>query len=211
MKSISIKAQLRTETGKKSSKKLRSEGLVPCVMYGGEKIVHFYTHENNFKELIYTPNVYVVNFDIDGTNFNAALKEIQFHPVTDKITHIDFIEVSESKPVIMSIPIKVKGDSVGVKAGGKLRIKRRAIRVKGFIKDLPDTLEVDITQLGIGQSIKINQLSYDNLEILDPGRAMVIAVASSRVALGDLPEDQEEEGEADAEQEGEAEGTPQAE
>ncbi len=202
MKSISIPAQLRTETGKKDSKRLRKEGNVPCVMYGGEKIVHFYTHENNFKDLIYSPNVYIVNFDIDGSNYNAVLQDIQFHPVSDKISHIDFIQVSEAKPVIMSIPVKVTGESAGIKAGGKMRLRRRTIKVRGYIKDLPDTLEVDITDLNIGQSIKIHQLSYPNLEILDPQRAMVVAVATSRMSLKDMPEGEEAEGEEEEVAEG---------
>jgi large subunit ribosomal protein L25 len=200
MNSIDIKASFRTETGKKSSRKLRKENNVPCVMYGGEEILHFYSHENNFKSLIYTPNVYVVNFDIDGKKVKAVLKDIQFQPVTDKITHIDFIQVADERPVILDIPIKVVGDSIGIKAGGKVRMKRRTIKIKGLVKDMPDSLEIDITDLEIGMSIKIHELSYENLEILDPARAMVVAVQSSRMALKDaaLPEDETEEGEEEA-------------
>lgn len=194
MKTIEISAQFRSETGKKDSKKLRSENNVPCVMYGGDKVLHFYTHENNFKDLIYTPSVYVVHFSIDGKIYKAVLKEIQFQPVTDKITHIDFVQVSDDKPVVMNIPIKVVGESIGIKAGGKLRLKRRTIKVKGLLNDLPDALEINITRLAIGSSIKIGELSYENLEILDPARAMVVAVISSRMSLKDaaLPEDEEE-------------------
>ncbi|MCA1756799.1 MAG: 50S ribosomal protein L25/general stress protein Ctc [Bacteroidales bacterium] len=195
MKTIEIKAHLRTGTGKKDSKNLRSENNVPCVMYGGEEIVHFYTHENNFKPLIYTPNVYIIEFDIDGKKYKATLQDIQFQPVTDRITHMDFKQVFEDKPVVMNIPIKVVGDSVGIKAGGKLRMKRRTIKVMGVMKDLPDMLEIDVTSLEIGMSIKIHDLSWENLEILDPPRAMVVAIITSRMAAKDsaLPEDEIEE------------------
>jgi large subunit ribosomal protein L25 len=196
MKTIEIKAHLRTGTGKKDSRNLRNEKNVPCVMYGGEEIVHFYTHENNFKPLIYTPSVYIIEFDIDGKKYKAILQEIQFQPVTDRITHIDFKQVFEDKPVIMNIPIKIIGDSIGIKAGGKLRMKRRTIKVMGIMKDLPDMLEIDVTSLAIGMSIKIHELSWENLEILDPPRAMVVAVITSRMAAKDsaLPEDEVEEG-----------------
>lgn len=209
MKSIEIKALLRSETGKKVSKKLRSEGNVPCVMYGGDQVIHFYTHENNFKDLIYSPNVYIVHFIIDGKTYMAVLQAIQFQPVTDKIIHIDFVQVFNDKPVLMNIPLRITGESVGIKAGGKLRLKRRNVKVRGFLKDLPDSLEIDITLLDIGMSIKINELSFRNLEILDPPRAMVVAVISSRLAAKDsnLPEDEiaeEEEAAVDAEGSGDA-------
>ena len=163
-------------------------------MYGGEEIVHFYTHENNFKSLIYTPNAYIIELDIDGKKHQAILQDIQFQPVTDRIIHIDFKQVFDDKPVTMNIPVSVSGDSPGIKAGGKLRKKRRTIKVRGFIKDLPDKLEIDISTLAIGMSIKIHDLNWENLEILDPPRAMVVAVITSRMAAKDsiLPEDMEE-------------------
>jgi len=201
MKTIEINALLRTETGKKVSKKLRSEGNVPCVMYGGEEVLHFYSHENNFKNLVYSPSVYVVQINIDDKKYKAVLQDIQFQPVTDKIIHVDFVQVFDDKPVLMNVPIKVTGESAGIKAGGKLRMKRRTIKVRGFLKDLPDALEIDITSLNIGMSIKIHELSFDNLEILDPARAMVVAVISSRMSLKDaaLPEDEVEEAGEEAE------------
>ena len=201
MKTIEINALLRTETGKKVSKMLRSEGNVPCVMYGGEEVLHFYSHENNFKNLVYSPSVYVVQINIDDKKYKAVLQDIQFQPVTDKIIHVDFVQVFDDKPVLMNVPIKVTGESAGIKAGGKLRMKRRTIKVRGFLKDLPDALEIDITSLNIGMSIKIHELSFDNLEILDPARAMVVAVISSRMSLKDaaLPEDEVEEAGEEAE------------
>ncbi|MDF1560921.1 MAG: 50S ribosomal protein L25/general stress protein Ctc [Bacteroidales bacterium] len=207
MKSIEIKAASRDHFGKKSSNSLRAENNVPCVMYGGEENLHFYAHENAFRKLVYTPEVYLVSLIIDGKSYNAVMKDLQFHPVSDKLLHIDFIEVSDKKPVTINIPIKITGESAGVKAGGKLRIKRRSLRVRGLAADLPDHLNIDITKLQIGQSIKIGDLSYDKLEITDNKRAMVAAVAVSRVSLkeeGITAEGEEAAGEASTEEQGEA-------
>jgi large subunit ribosomal protein L25 len=207
MKSIEIKAVSRDQFGKKSSNSLRAENNVPCVMYGGEENLHFYAHENAFRKLVYTPEVYLVSLNIDGKNYRAVMKDLQFHPVSDKLLHIDFIQVIENKPVTINIPIKITGVSPGVKAGGKLRIKRRSLRVKGMAEDLPDHLNIDISKLQIGQSIKIGDLSYDKLEIIDNKRAMVASVAVSRVSLKEeelAPEGEEAAGEATAEEQGEA-------
>jgi large subunit ribosomal protein L25 len=207
MKSIEIKAVSRDNFGKKSSNSLRAESNVPCVMYGGEENLHFYAHENAFRKLVYTPEVYLVSLNIDGKNYNAVMKDLQFHPVSDRLLHIDFVQVIDNKPVTINIPIKITGVSPGVKAGGKLRIKRRSLRVKGMAEDLPDHLNIDISKLQIGQSIKIGDLSYDKLEIIDNKRAMVAAVAVSRVSLKEeelAPEGEEAAGEATAEEQAEA-------
>jgi large subunit ribosomal protein L25 len=182
MKTIEIKGALRKELGKKSSKELRKSNNVPCVIYGGKENIHFYTHENNFKNLVYTPDAHLLKLDIEGKVYEAVLKEIQFHPVSDRIIHADFTEVSTDKPVSIAIPIKVFGDSVGIIAGGKLRIRKRSLLVRGFANDLPEFLPVDITEVKIHQSIKVGDLSYDKIELLDPKRSMVLAVATSRVA-----------------------------
>jgi large subunit ribosomal protein L25 len=213
MRTIEITARPREKTGKSETKKLRSEGNVPCVMYGGEETLHFYSQENNFNELVYTPNVYIITVNINGAKHKAVLKDIQFHPVTDKISHIDFIEVSEDKPVTVIVPVNLTGDSVGLKAGGKLRLKRRRLIIKGKIDALPDKLDIDITDLDIGQTIKVSELSYDGIEILDPPRAMVVAVISSRLAMKgmEIPETVEEEAEAEAEGEEAAEGAEESE
>ena len=182
MKTLKIEVKKRTELGKTNTKKLRSEDNVPCVMYGGEKIHHFYCHENSFLKLVYTHSAHLVDLDIEGEAHLAILHEIQFHPVTDKILHIDFVEVSEDKPVVMHIPIVLTGISIGVKNGGKIRQKRRNLKVKGFAKDLPDHLEVDITNVEISQVVKVGDLQYPDLELLDPHRSMVVSVISSRLA-----------------------------
>jgi large subunit ribosomal protein L25 len=182
MKTIEIKGSFRKELGKKSSKELRKEGNVPCVIYGKEKNIHFYAHENSFKNLVYTPAAHLVKLNIEDKEYNVVLKDMQFHPVKDNIIHADFIEILENKPVVINIPIKVFGDSVGIIAGGKLSIKRRNLKVKGFAKDLPEALPIDITNLKIHEGIKVGELSYDKIELLDPKKSMVLTIATSRVA-----------------------------
>jgi len=182
MKTIVINGSFRKELGKKSSKILRKSNNVPCVIYGGKENIHFYTHENNFTNLVFTPDAHLVNLNIEGKEYQAVLKDIQFHPVSDKIIHADFTEVSSDKPVAIAIPIKVFGDSVGILAGGKLRIRKRSLMVRGLANDIPEFLPVDITEVKIHGSIKVGDLSYDKIELLDPKRSMVLAVATSRVA-----------------------------
>lgn len=183
MKSIEITAVSRDQFGKKSSNSLRAERNVPCVMYREKENLHFYAHENAFRGLVYTPEVFLVNLIVDGKKYNAVMKDLQFHPVTDRLQHIDFMQVTEGKPVVMDIPLQVTGESSGVKAGGKLRLKRRTLKVKGLIEDLPEHLSIDITNIGIGQSVKIGDLSYEKLEIIDNKRAMVVSVEISRVTI----------------------------
>ena len=182
MKTIEIKGSFRTELGKKSSKELRKSGNVPCVIYGKEKNIHFFAHENSFKNLVYTPAAHLVKLNIDDKEYKAVLKDMQFHPVKDNILHADFIEIHDNKPVVINIPIKVSGDSVGVIAGGKLSIKRRTLKVKGLADDLPEALPINITDLKIHEGIKVGELSYDKIELLDPKKSMVLTIATSRVA-----------------------------
>jgi len=188
MKTLEIKGSLRTELGKKSLKKARKEGNVPCVIYGKEQNIHFQAHENSFKNLIYTPYAHIVNLNLDGKDYKVVLQDVQFHPVTDRITHADFVEIFDNKPIIISLPIKVTGDSVGIKAGGKLRIKKRHLKVKGFANDIPESLLIDITDVKIHHSVKVGDLSYEKIELIDPKITTVLSVATSRVV-------QKEEGE----------------
>lgn len=182
MKTIEIKGTFRTELGKKSSKQTRKSGNVPCVIYGKEKNIHFQAHENSFKDLVYTPEAHLVKLIIEDKEFDVVLKDMQFHPVKDNILHADFIEFHDNKPVTLNIPIKVSGDSVGVIAGGKLSIKKRSLKVRGLAKDLPQYLPIDITNLKIHEGIKVGELSYDKIELLDMKKAMVLTIATSRVA-----------------------------
>ncbi len=216
MKSIDLKANPRKNLGKKDARNLRKDGQVPCVLYGGDKNLHFFAHEKSFKNLVYTHYVYLINLDIDGEKRHAILKEVQLHPVTDEILHVDFQEVFMDKVIVVGLPVDIVGNSVGIKAGGKLRQRKRYIRVKGLIKDMPNTLVLDITDLDIGQSIKAGDLKYEKLEILEPPYAYIVGVVSSRVAARSMelaeeapkPEGEEEgEAEAGAETEGEAKET----
>jgi len=182
MKTIEINGSFRNELGKKSSKQIRKEGAVPCVIYGKEKNIHFYATELSFKNLVYTPEAHLVKLNIDKKEFRVVLKDMQFHPVKDNILHADFMEVFPDKPVTISIPIKVHGDSVGVIAGGKLVIKKRTIKVKGLADNLPEFPPVDISDLKIHDGVKVGDLSYDKIELLDPKKALVLSIATSRVA-----------------------------
>jgi len=182
MKTLQITGTPRKELGKKDAVKLRKSNNVPCVLYGGKENIHFYTHENSFLKLIYTEDVHLVNLNINGKQYNTLLKDIQFHPVTDRVIHADFIEVSEDKPVTVALPVKVTGDSVGVKAGGKLRINKRYLTVKSLVNNIPDHITVDITNLKIHDSIKVGDISIPGVEILEPKNVAVVNVTTSRVA-----------------------------
>lgn len=182
MQTIELKGVKREGTGKKIAKLLRSEELVPCVLYGGEEVVHFSAHVNEFRHLIYTPSVYVVNLTIEGKSYQAVLQDVQYHPVSDAILHVDFLQVFENKPMVMEIPVKLHGLSEGVKAGGKLQLELRKLKIKGFAKDMPDELNIDITNLGLGKGMKVGELSYENVEILNAKNAVVVAVKLTRAA-----------------------------
>ncbi len=210
MKTKQISVKKREKLGKSETRKLRNQKMVPCVMYGGDKNYHFYTDHVTFSKIIFSPDVHLLDLDMDGEKHKALIQEVQFHPVTDKIIHIDFVEVFDDKPMTATIPIELTGSSIGIKNGGKMRQRRRYLKVKGLIKDLPDRLKVDITDLDIGQVIKIGDLDYPNLELLDPHRSMIVSVVSSRVAMKGMIIEEEVEEEAEGEEgavtEGEAEG-----
>jgi large subunit ribosomal protein L25 len=182
MKTIEIKGSFRTELGKKSSKQVRKSGSVPCVIYGKTENIHFQAPELSFKNLVFTPAAHLVKLSIDDKEFNVVLKDMQFHPVSDKILHADFIEIFDDKPVTIGIPIRVTGDSAGVIAGGKLSIKKRNLKVKGLPGDLPEFLLIDITNLKIHDSVKVGDLSFEKIELLDAKKLMVLTIATSRVA-----------------------------
>lgn len=201
MKSINIQAKKREAVGRKQTAKLREEGNVPCVIYGGDEVIHFYAHENELRHLVYTPNAYIVKLSIDGKELDAILQDIQFHPVTDKILHIDFMQAFEGKPVTVNIPVKLHGLAAGVKQGGKLNLLQRKLRIKGLMKDLPDTLDVNVESVTLGKTVKVGELSFDNLQILNPKSEVVLSVKLTRAAVSEEEEEELEEGE---EAEGEA-------
>ncbi len=204
MKRIEIAAKGRTELGKKATKQLRKELQVPCVVYGMGENIHFYAHENDFRHLVYTPNEYIVALNIDGTEKLAIMQEIQFHPVTDKIIHIDFREVNEDKEVKFKIPVELTGFAVGVQAGGKLQTLSRKLRVQGLIGNFPDRLTIDVTNLALGKSIKISELGFENITLLDAPNSVVCSVKLTRAAKGAATDEEGIEGEGEATEETEA-------
>ncbi len=206
MKTIDLKTVKRQETGKKATKQLRKQGLIPCVLYGVSEPIHFSAETNAFRHLVYTPHAYIIKLSIDEQEYLAVMKEIQFHPVSDKILHVDFLEVSDKKPVEIGIPVDIEGFSMGVQDGGKLKVEMRRLKVSGLFGDLPDTLTIDVSDIGLGESIKVRDLSFENLDLVDPGSAVVISVKLTRVAKGmalDVEEEAVEEEEGEEGEEGE--------
>ena len=193
MKSLTINASQRESVGKKSTKALRNAGQVPCVVYGGETVLHFAAPEIAFKNLVYTPDVHTVVIALDnGTKVNAILQDIQFHPVTDRILHIDFVEIFDDKPITMEIPFKTTGNSKGVRNGGVLRFNLRRIKVKGLATDLPDVIEGDITELKIGNKLYVTDVADEKFTILHPDNTVICQVKTSRNAVADDEEEEEE-------------------
>ncbi len=184
MKSFELKGTPRTSLGKKDAKILRRNKMVPCVMYGGKENYHFSALISDFKNLVYTNHVYVVNIDLDGKVHPSVMKEIQFHPVSDVINHIDFVEVDSNKPIVIELPVEITGNSEGIRAGGKLRQRKKYVKVKGMIKDLPDTLVVDISDLKIGDSILAGDIKFERIEVMEAHHNLVVGVVSSRIAKG---------------------------
>jgi large subunit ribosomal protein L25 len=184
MKTILLKGELRNEVGTRTAKELRSKGMVPCVMYSnGKEATHFAIYQADFKNLVYTPNAYKVQLNVEGTQYSAILQDIQFHPVSEAIIHADFMQVDESKKVVMEVPVRVVGNSPGVRAGGKLVKKINRLRVRGFLKDMPDFIDVSIDTLEIGQSAKVRVLSLENLEILDAPENAIVSVKTTRALM----------------------------
>ena len=194
MKTFELKGSLRKNVGKKDTRALRAEGKVPCVLYGGKENLHFAVTESDFRHLVYTPHVYIVDLDVDGKKVQAILKDIQFHPVHEQILHVDFLEVSDDKKIDIAIPVETFGLAQGVKMGGKLQVAYRRLKVRGLKKDLPDTLKVDVSGIKLGSTIKVGQLAFDNLELLDAKNAVVASVKLTRTAKGgDLGEEESTE------------------
>jgi len=182
MQKIEIKGTKRTDLGKKATKQLRNEGQVPCVIYGGKENVHFSAPAKEFRKLIYTPNVYIVQVNVDGTTYECILQDEQFHPVVEQLLHVDFLQINEDMAVNIEIPVELTGFAEGVKAGGKLQLEKRKLKVRALPKYLPDTLKIDITDLGLGKTIQVGALSYDNLELTNAKNAVVVAVKLTRAA-----------------------------
>jgi len=190
MKEITLQASKRTETGKKYTKKIRKSELVPGVLYGGENPIIFEIADKELRRIIYTNKVFFVKLNIEGQVYSCIKKDVQFHPVTDKILHVDFLTVSEDKPVKMFVPVELVGFSKGVQAGGHLFRMKRYLNISAFMKDIPDVLKVDVTELDLGKSYKIEDLKFDNIEVHEPKSDVVAMVKLTRAAMSRVLEEQ---------------------
>jgi len=202
MKSLAISVKKRDNVGKASSKALRNQGKVPCVLYGGEKQVCFYAHENDLRKLVYTSDVFLVELDVEGTKTSCVMQDIQFHPVTDNILHVDFLEVFEDKEVTVEIPVILNGLAIGVRNGGNLLFRRKKIVTRAVPSKLPDAIEIDISDLSIGQFVYIRDLKSDDYSFLAPDGSVVVGVKTARAAIEEEVADEEEENEEGITEEG---------
>ena len=191
MKQIAISGTSRAALGKKATKEVRKNGHVPCVLYGEKKdengvpvSIHFEVDEKEINKLIYTPHIYLVDITIDGVDHKAILKEVQFHPVKDNVLHVDFFEVHAEKPIVMGVPVVAKGLADGVRAGGRFMMMVRKLQVRALYEAIPEKLEVDVTSLQLGKSIKAGNLSFEGLELVTPKEVIVCTVKMTRAAMG---------------------------
>lgn len=190
MKEITVTGQKRTDLGKKASKALRKQGLVPCNIYGEQKDANgqpvamaFASPMSELRKLVYTPHIYVVNLLIDGESHPAILKELQFHPVTDALLHVDFFEVNDQKPITIGVPVKLNGLAQGVRDGGRMNLSIRKIDVTAPYQNIPEHLDIDVTGLRLGKSIKVGELSFEGLELATPKEVVVCSVKMTRQAV----------------------------
>ncbi len=206
MKTVSLSGSPRENVGKKDASKVRSEGRVPCVVYGGESQTHFSVDQVAFSKFVFTPDVFRFELEIDGKKVDAILKDLQFDPVTDQVIHADFLEIIEGKAVKMELPVRITGNAIGVRNGGRLATNFRRIKVNGMPADFPDVVSLDITKLRIGQSLRIKDIELPGVSILHNPQSVVVAIKNARGAV-DEGEEEDEEGE----EEGAEEGAPAAE
>ena len=199
MKKAQLSGSIRANVGKKDAKALRNAGLVPCVLYGTGEQIHFSVRSVDIEKLIFSPDVFQIELDLDGTKKMGIMQDLQMHPVKDKPLHIDFLELQDDKKVKVMLPLRTTGSAIGVMNGGKLRQPYRKLKVLGLPADLPEAIVVDITKLRIGHTVKINSLPAENIEFLDPQNAVVLSVKMARGAVEEEAEEEELEGEGEGE------------
>lgn len=180
MKSIAISGSPRENVGKRDAKELRYEGKVPAVLYGGKTQTHFAVSATDLKGLVYTPDVQFIDLEVSGVKTSAVLQDIHFHPLTEQILHVDFMQLDDKKPVVMEIPVRLTGTSPGVKMGGKLIQKLRKLRVKGLPKDMPQYLDISIEPLEVGKSVRVGELKFDNIKVTNNPEDTIVSVVISR-------------------------------
>ena len=184
MKTFQLEGQLRTELGKKAAKSLRQGDNIPAVLYGGNEVVHFTVSQESVRNLVYSPDIFAIDLTIGGKQVKAVLKDLQFHPVSDRILHLDFLQVEPSKPIVMEVPVVLTGHAEGVKAGGKLSVGTRKLKVPAPSTEIPEQVFIDGTELGLGKTIQVGALHFDGLEIINAKNAVVCAVKLTRAARG---------------------------
>lgn len=189
MNSVSLSGSLRENVGKKDAKKLRAQGLVPCIIYGNGREVRFYTEAKSFKSILFTPETYIIDFTIDGQVYRTILQDIQYHPLSDEVLHADFLEVTEEKPITVTLPVRTEGTSPGVMRGGKLKIRIPRLKVKGLIKDLPDFVMVNISELNVNQAIRVKDLAIENVTPLVAANNIVCDVKAKKSAITEETEE----------------------
>lgn len=208
MNKIQLTASARKQTGTNDARNHRKEGMVPCVIYGGEEIMHIVMDERQFTRILSTPETFLIEIDVDGTTHQVVLQDIQMHPLTDKVNHADFLLVLSDKAVAVNIPVKLLGQARGVLNGGSLKLVKRKLRLEGLVDAIPEAVEIDITNLRIGQSIRVNQIDIPGVKFLDPSDQNIVAIKAARGAIED--EEEEEGGEEGAEATAEAEASTEA-
>ena len=212
MKTVSMSGSLRENVGKKDAKKLRREEKVPCVLYGGKEQVHVSIDEKDFKKIIFTPDVYILNIKINGTEFKAILQDVQYHPVTDKTLHADFLEIIPGQPIITALPVIIEGNAPGIMQGGKLFNSIKRLKVKGLAEDLPDNVILNIDSLEIGDSIRVKEIELENVLCLNYPNSQIVAVKTARGAgMEEEEEEVVEEGVEEGAEKAEGEGAEKAE
>ncbi len=199
MKEVSLSGSVRPSVGKKDAKAVRRSGNVPCVLYGNGEQTHFSVRHVDIHKIMFSPDVFAINLDIDGKKVKAIIQDAQQHPLTDRIMHVDFLELQDDKLVKIDIPVTLEGRSPGVMNGGRLQQVFRKLTVLGYPKDIPDTISVDISKLRIGHSVRVKALESDSLRLLNAPNAVVVSVKMSRGAVDDAEEEEEGEGEEAAE------------
>ena len=207
MKSVSLNGIARVNLGKKFSKDLRKNGNIPCVIYSkGKEALHITVKNNELRKIIYNPSVFVLNIKVDENEYNTIIRDAQFHPVSDNILHVDFLQLSENELVSLNIPVELTGNSIGVRNGGQLNLVMRKLLIKSLPKNLPDTIEIDITKLRIGQSIRIEDVKNENYDFIQPESAVIVSVKTARNVVAE-EEETEVEGEAEDKKEGESDSS----
>ncbi len=196
MKTAQLSGSIRTNVGKKDAAAVRNAGMVPCVLYGLGEQTHFSVKRNDIEKIVFSADVYQVELDIEGKKASAIIRELQQHPMKDTIQHVDFLELSDKKPVRVGLPVKLTGSSKGVMAGGRLMQVFRRLNVVGLPQDLPNDITLDISKLKIGKSIRVSAINIPGVTFLDPANAVVVSVKMARGATKPTDDDDDEEEEA---------------